>query len=87
MIIVSICVGSSCHLNNSDKIVELFRNSITEHSLDDDVALMGSFCAGKCNRSGVTVTVNDEVFTGITPENFPSFFEEKVLRPAMKERM
>ena len=40
----------------------------------------GSFCAGKCNRTGVTVTLEDEIYTGITPENFASFFNDKVLK-------
>ena len=65
--IVQICVGSSCHLKGSEKLVELFQKAIAENKLDSEVTLAGSFCTGKCNRVGVTVTVDDDVFTGVTP--------------------
>ncbi len=84
--IVQICVGSSCHLKGSEKIVGLFQGAVEKNNLQDDVTLAGSFCTGKCNRVGVTVSVDDDVYTGITPENFDDFFKNKVLEPIMKER-
>ena len=78
--IVQICVGSSCHLKGSEKLVELFQKAIADNKLDDEVTLAGSFCTGKCNRVGVTVTIDDEVYTGITPETFNEFFEDKVMK-------
>lgn len=84
--IIQICVGSSCHLKGSEKIVELFQSAITQNKLDDEVTLAGSFCTGKCNREGVTVTLDDTVYTGITPENFKPFFEEKVRKQIGTER-
>lgn len=79
MLIVQVCVGSSCHLKGSEAIVELFEAAIKEHHVEDEVVLTGSFCIGQCNRVGVTVQVNDEVSVGITPENFREFFKEKIL--------
>ena len=84
--IVQICVGSSCHLKGSEKIVELFQNAITKHKLESDITLAGNFCTGQCNRVGVTVTVNDDVFTGITPETFEDFFNNTVMDALEKER-
>ncbi len=77
--IVQICVGSSCHLKGSQEIVELFQKAIEENGLDNDITLAGSFCMGKCNRIGVTVTVDDTVYTGVTVEGFQEFFNDKVL--------
>ncbi len=77
--IVQICVGSSCHLKGSEKIVELFGKAIEEYGLENEITLAGSFCTGQCNRVGVTVSVGDDVYTGITPENFCEFFRDKVL--------
>ncbi len=76
---VQICVGSSCHLKGSHEIVRLFEKAVEEYQLDNDIALAGSFCTGKCNRVGVTVTVDDEIYTGITTENFKEFFADKIL--------
>ena len=43
MLIVQVCVGSSCHLKGSQDIVELFEKAIEEHHIEDEVVLSGSF--------------------------------------------
>ena len=78
--IIQVCVGSACHLKGTQDIVELFQKAVEEYHLDDRVTLAGSFCIGKCNRVGVTVQVDDEIYTGITREGFKEFFVDKVLR-------
>ena len=79
MVIVQVCVGSSCHLKGSPEIVELLERAVEEHNIQDDVVLTGSFCIGKCNRVGVTIQVNDDVHVGITVENFSDFFRNNIL--------
>lgn len=79
MIIIQICVGSSCHLKGSQDIVQMLQDEIARLHLEDEIILAGSFCFGKCNRLGVTVSVNDDVYTGITKENFREFFNDKVM--------
>ena len=79
MLIIQVCVGSSCHLNGSQDIVEMLQAAIAEHHIEDDVVLTGSFCIGKCNRVGVTVQINDDVHVGITRENFNEFFKTNIL--------
>lgn len=86
MIVIQICVGSSCHLKGSEKIVGLFQEAIAERKLENEVTLAGSFCTGRCNREGVTITVDETVYTGITPENFRTFFDDKVLKKISGER-
>lgn len=77
--IIQVCVGSSCHLKGSMDIVGLLKKAIEDNHLERDVTLAGSFCTGKCNRNGVTITVDDDVYPGITKEGFRDFFQEKVL--------
>ena len=77
--IIQICVGSSCHIKGSAEIVELLQAAVAENHLENDVTLAGSFCIGKCNRIGVTVQVDDEVYTGVTKDGFKEFFQEQVL--------
>ena len=86
MLIIQVCVGSSCHLKGSAAIVELLEAAIAEHHIEDDVVLTGSFCIGKCNRSGVTVQINDDIHVGVTAENFREFFKENVLDVINGER-
>lgn len=77
--VVQVCVGSSCYIKGSQDIIELLKKAVTDNHLEDEVTLAGSFCTGKCNRIGVSVTVDDEVSTGITKENFNEFFQNKIL--------
>ncbi|MCQ2432579.1 MAG: (2Fe-2S) ferredoxin domain-containing protein [Clostridia bacterium] len=79
MVIVSICVGSSCHLKGAPEIIERLEKEVADNHLEDEVILTGSFCTGKCNRVGVTITVDDETFTGVTVENFREFWNSKIL--------
>ncbi len=83
--IVQICVGSACHIKGSEKLVELFQKAITENKLDNEITLAGSFCTGRCNREGVTVSIDDDVYTGITPEKFDDFFKDKILKKLQNE--
>ena len=85
--IIQICVGSSCYLKGSQKIIELFNDNLEKRNLTNEVTLAGSFCIGKCNRVGVTVQIDDDVYTGITSENFKEFFEDNVLKKIEEERM
>jgi NADH:ubiquinone oxidoreductase subunit E len=86
MLVVQICVGSSCHLKGSQQIVELMQKAVEEYQLDGEVVLVGNFCIGKCNRDGVTVQINDDVHVGITPQNFKEFFNEYILKVIENER-
>lgn len=84
--IVEICVGSSCYLKGSEEIVKLFQKAIENNKLDNEIILTGRFCSSKCNRVGVTIKINDDIFTGITPDTFDSFFKDKVMIALEKER-
>lgn len=77
--IIQVCIGSSCHIKGSPEIVELLKKAVEENHLEDEITLAGSFCIGKCNRIGVTVQVDDDIYTGITKENFKEFFTENVI--------
>ena len=84
MLFVEVCVGSSCHLKGAPEIVELLQKNIAENHLEDDIVLAGSFCAGKCNRVGVTITVGDMIYTGITKDGFKDFWRDTIL-PALEK--
>ena len=67
-------------------LVGLFQQAIAQYKLEDEITLAGSFCTGRCNRVGVTITVDDDVYTGITPETFNTFFEDHVLKKISSRR-
>ena len=77
--VIQICVGSSCHLKGSQDIVELFRSAVKYYNLEKEITLAGSFCIGKCNRVGVTVQIDETIYTGVVKEDFKEFFSKNVL--------
>ncbi len=83
--IIQICVGSACYLKGSQAVIEMLQKAVAEHRLEDSITLCGSFCTGRCNREGVTITVDDDVFIGITRDNFKDFFDEKILKRISEE--
>ena len=59
--------------------MQQFNEAIAASGLDDEVLLCGCFCAGECSNDGVTVLI-DDVVHNVTPEGFPAFFAEHVLK-------
>ena len=74
---ITVCIGSSCHLKGSRKIVEVLQDLVRTNNLDDKVELGGTFCIGKCQQ-GVCVTIDGEVFS-VSPDTVEQFFNENVL--------
>ncbi len=76
---ISVCVGSSCHLKGSYKIIEKFKECIAANGLEDSVTLQAAFCLGKCTN-GVSVKMDDEIVCGVSEENAEAVFNQYVLQ-------
>lgn len=76
MLKVTVCIGSSCHIKGSRKVVEQLQYLIEQKNIGDKVELGGTFCMGKCQQ-GVCVTVDDN-FYSVTPEGVNEFFEKEI---------
>ena len=74
---VTVWIGSSCQLKGSRALVERLQQLVAENDLKDRVELSGKFCMGNC-RNGVSVTVDDELFS-VSPETVDDFFKQNVL--------
>ena len=77
---VTVCIGSSCHIKGSRRVVEQLQYLVKENNLDDKVELCGTFCMGKCQQ-GVAVSV-DGNFCSVTPDTVDEFFNENILARA-----
>jgi NADH:ubiquinone oxidoreductase subunit E len=75
--VITICIGSSCHLKGSREIVHTLERLISLHKVADKVELNGSFCIGQCVK-GVCVKIDDKLFS-LTPSETDKFFDEEVL--------
>jgi len=74
---IMICVGSTCHLCGSKKVVTRFQELVEEHKLQASVELAGKFCMGKCGE-GVSVMIDENVYS-VKPEEVDEFFKNEVL--------
>ena len=74
---ITVCIGSSCHIKGSHRVVEKLKNLIAEKGLEEKVSLAGTFCMGNCQQ-GVCVTVDGNFFS-VTPETTEEFFANEVV--------
>jgi len=78
MLLITICVGSSCSLRGSDELAsELFR-LIEKEKLEGLVDIIGAFCMDACSK-GVSVRVGDREFSGIQPRDAEEFFYKEII--------
>lgn len=75
--IVTVCIGSSCHLKGSREIIEKLQQLLRENNLEQEVELKGSFCMGQC-VNGVCIKVDEELYS-LTPTATEQFFNEHIL--------
>lgn len=78
MVVVTVCVGSSCYVRGSDRVADALQRLIDEHRLEGKVELSGAFCMEHCSL-GVTVRVDDRVYCQVMPDEVAKFFENEVL--------
>jgi NADH:ubiquinone oxidoreductase subunit E len=78
---LEVCVGSSCHLKGSYPVIMEFKRLIAEYGLEAEIELKGCFCLGEC-KEGVSVRVDDVIFTSITKDNAQAFFSDRFIAKA-----
>ena len=79
---LTVCIGSSCHIKGSRRVVEQLQRLIAQNRLGDKVELCGAFCMGECQK-GVCVTVDDALHS-VSPDEVDEFFETAV-KEALKK--
>jgi NADH:ubiquinone oxidoreductase subunit E len=58
IMVIKVCVGSSCHLKGSYDVIEQMKYILKKYDVEDLVDLQAAFCLGFCSQ-GVTVKVED----------------------------
>lgn len=74
---IIICVGSSCHLKGSEKVIEIFKEEIKKNNLDN-IKISGSFCQGNCTE-GVNIEINGHKIAAVNEENAGKIFKKHLL--------
>ncbi len=74
---VTVCIGSSCHVKGSCRVIERLQYLISQNELGDEVELAGKFCMGKC-AEGVCVDVDGNHYS-VSPDTVDEFFSAAIL--------
>jgi NADH:ubiquinone oxidoreductase subunit E len=76
---ITVCVGSSCHVRGSRDVLKQFAEVIKSENLEDEVALLGSFCMDRCGER-MNWKFNDEDISSDSVEE-----AEETLRSKLAE--
>ena len=76
---ICICIGSSCHLKGTEKVIERLQQLIKENKLINEMELCGSFCLGRC-AEGVSMLIDEEPIQNVNINNIDEIFLEKVIK-------
>jgi len=78
MLIITICVGSSCSIRGSDEVATELERLIEKEKLEGLVDIVGAFCMDTCSK-GVSLRIGDQAFSGIKPKDVKDFFYREIL--------
>ena len=76
-VIITVCVGSSCHLRGSYEIIKTLKELIKSSGFKNKVLLKGSFCMENCTE-GVNVKINEELFSVGSVDEMKKIFQNRV---------
>jgi NADH:ubiquinone oxidoreductase subunit E len=82
---VTVCVGSSCHIKGSRKLIEQLNNLISQYKLEEKVILKGSFCLEHC-AEGFNWKIGDTLFSSKDVKEAEAIFREKVIEPLIGKK-
>lgn len=79
MRVITVCVGSACHLKGSHEIINYFKKAIADSGLEGEVELKGTFCMDKCT-DGANLLVDDTLFHAGSVDDARRIFETEILQ-------
>lgn len=81
MIVIEICVGSSCHVKGSNQLIGILKEMIKYHEWEAHVVLKGVFCMQRClGGHGLGISINQEVIEGVGLHNAKEVLYERIVK-------
>lgn len=81
MVIIEICIGSSCYVRGANNVVEFVNTWIEQYQWEERVKVKGAFCMGLCSQ-GLGVKINGNAISGLGLHNI-----EAVLLPLIQQAL
>ena len=81
MTVVTVCVGSSCHIKGARQMIDRFNELLKAHGLEDRIELKGSFCLERCGE-GLNWQIDEENLTSASVEEAVKTFTRRFIKQA-----
>lgn len=81
MVIIEVCIGSSCYVRGANNVVEYVNSWIEQFQWEEKVKVKGAFCMGLCSQ-GLGVKINGDAISGLGLHNV-----ETVLLPLIQQAL
>ncbi len=79
MRVITVCVGSACHLKSSHEIINYFKEAMAEAGLEGNVELKGALCMDQCTE-GANLLIDDQVFHANSISEAQQIFQTEILQ-------
>lgn len=74
MIVIKVCLGSSCYVRGNDKILSFLEDYIQQHNKKLQVALVGCRCTNLC-KDGPNIFIGDKRYSNPKIEELQRILE------------
>jgi NADH:ubiquinone oxidoreductase subunit E len=81
MTVVTVCVGSSCHIKGAHQVIDRFNELAKAHGLEERIGLKGSFCLERCGE-GLNWQIEEEQLTSASVVEAVETFTRRFIDPA-----
>ncbi len=81
---IRLCMGSSCFSRGNQDVLNLIRDYIESHDLEEQVDFRGHLCQGNCNK-GPNLRIDDREFSRVKASGVELLLEQALgLKPVDK---
>lgn len=84
MTVVTVCVGSSCHVKGAREILSRFEDFLTAEGLKEKVELKGSFCMDRCGE-GINWEIDGESINSANVEEAVETLQRRILGKSQRK--
>ena len=79
MRVITVCVGSACHLKGAHEIIGFFKDAIQRAGLEREVELKGTFCMDQCT-DGANLLIDETLFHANSVDEAQRIFETEIIQ-------
>ena len=85
---ILVCGGTGCTSSGSQQVIQVLKNELKNHKLQDEVAVVKTGCHGLCAEGPIMVVYPEAVFySQVRPEDIPEIVSEHLLKGRVVERL